>query len=341
MAVAALSCSKTEVALEGAQSEITVSPVASSITKTAITDGFYPQTNHIALFAFHAPGVPAATSGLDYSKFTETYLYNTEYYYTGEDNSTRIWAGLKSSYYWPITGSLVFAGYSLPQPEDGNTASTPIGTVTYDLSSDKLKIVDYVQSHETENTFDLLYFGRTAGSYNNRRNGEPIQLDFKHALSWIQIQAAGEDGTQVSGRVWSITDVTLKSVDTKGTMTYLGTSAADNKVTWSDRGTPQDISVFSGNKTLSDSYEPIENEEDGLLVIPQGAKKLSVTVAYKTPAGSPITEVVDIDLGDYTDTDWQAGYRYTYKLSFDPKQILVSPSVESWPDPSVTAPLPL
>ena len=334
---AAVACSKTDVVYDDAQTgEITVSPVAGNITKAAITNSVYPEANHIALFAYHAPGVKAGAV-TDYSGFVEEYLSNTEYYFTGtSESSTRIWSGLNSSYYWPITGSLVFAGYSLPAPAEGQTASASIGTVSYDLATDKLEIKGYTQSANTAETFDLLYFGRTSTSYNNRRDGESIALTFDHALSWITIQVKGGAGALVSDRVWSVTDVTLKGVQTKGDFTYLGTAAAPaSKVSWDlTNATVADMKVY-GNEPqgLTGAFADIETNPAGLVVIPQGAKTLEVKISYKSPAGDDIAETVEIDLAKYTTGGWEAGTRYIYQLTFDPQQILVTPQVSAWPNP--------
>lgn len=328
---AVVACSKTDVVYDDAQTgEITVSPVASNITKAAISDGVYPEANHISLFAYHNPR-HKAEAVTNYLGFSEVYLYNTEYYYTGTPESTKIWSGLRSSYYWPITGSLVFAGYSLPAPATPGTASAPIGTPSYDLQTDELKIINYTQSSNTASTFDLLYFGRTASSFNNRRDGNSIPLEFDHALSWIVIQVKGGAGTPG----WAVTDVTLKGVQTTGNFTYLGTAVAPTpKVTWDLTSAKSDMTVYGpASQALTDAFVTIETTPDGLVVIPQTAKKLEVKISYKSPANDDITETVEIDLAEYTTTGWKAGKKYTYQLSFAPQQILVTPQVSTWPNP--------
>lgn len=341
-ALAVVACSKTETDYVSSQKdEIVVVPAASNITKAAITDGVYPEENHISLFAFHAPGVPSGTV-TDYSKFVETYLYDTEYFYTGTDQSTKIWGGLKSSYYWPITGSLVFAGYSLQAPTTaGERAESPkTGTsVAYTLADDKLEIKGYTQSVDPKSTFDFLYFGRTASSYNNRRTGDPIALEFKHALSWITIKVKGGKGALIEGRKWAVTDVKLAGVQTTGDFTYTGT-AAETKVEWK---TPQTASstefvIFDGKQELTSTMDVVETETNGTLVIPQPATTLWVTIEYLSPANDIITEDIEINLADYTTAGWEAGKRYTYELSFDPTEITVAPIVETWPDPVVASP---
>ena len=328
---AVVACSKTDVVYDDAQTgEIIVSPVAGNITKAAISNGVYPEANHISLFAYHNPR-HKAEAVTNYSGFTEEYLYNTEYHYTGTPGSTKIWSGLQSSYYWPITGSLVFAGYSLPAPATAGQPSASIGNVTYTLGTDKLEIEGYTQSASTSNTFDLLYFGRTPSSYNNRREGDPIALTFNHALSWIVIQVKGGAGTPG----WAVTDVTLKGVQTIGDFTYLGTAASPTpKVTWDLTDAKADMKVYgTASKPLTNEFVTIETNPNGLVVIPQAAKKLEVKISYKSPANDDITETIEIDLADYTTDGWKAGKKYTYQLSFDPKQILVTPQVSNWPNP--------
>ena len=341
-ALAVVSCSKTETSFDNnVDSELVVVPVSSNITKAAIIDGVYPEENHISLFAFHAPEVASGTVA-DYSKFVETYLYDTEYYYTGTEQSTKIWSGLESSYYWPITGSLVFSGYSLQAPATtGERPKSPkIGTnVAYTLADDKLEIEGYTQSLDPESTFDFLYFGRTASSYNNRRTGEPIALEFKHALSWITIEVMGGEGALIEDHVWSVTNVKLAGVQNTGDFTYTGT-ATDTKVEWDTPTTASDAEfvVFAGTKPLTDEMTAIENVTNATLVIPQPATMLYVTIQYLSPANDTITEVIEIDLSEYTTAGWEAGKRYTYKLTFAPSEIIVAPIVETWPDPIVSTP---
>ena len=336
-ALAVVACSKTETNFDtNVDGELVVMPVASNITKAAITNGVYPEEKHLSLFAFHAPEVTSGTV-TDYSKFSETYLDDTEYFCTGISESTKIWAGLKSSYYWPITGSLVFAGYSLQAPTaTGERPESPkIGTsVAYTLADDKLEIKGYTQSLDPNSTFDFLYFGRTPKSYNNRRTGDPIALEFKHALSWITIEVMGGEGTLIDGHVWSVTNVKLAGVQNTGDFTYTGT-ATDTKVNWETptAATTNEFVIYDGSKPLTGTMTAIETVTNGTLVIPQAATKLWVTIEYLSPANDRITEKIEINLAEYTTDGWEAGKRYTYKLTFSPEEITVAPTVAAWPDP--------
>lgn len=331
MAAAAVivSCAKSEVAYDNSSlGEVSISPVAGNITKAAITDAVFPQDNHIGLFAFHSKTTEAGTVS-DYSAFSTNYLLDAEFAYR---NNT-VWAGLQP-YYWPINGSMVFAGYSLPAPAAGSQSSAKNGTVSYALAEDCLKILNYTQSHETTKTYDLLYFGRTSSSFDKKTASVPVV--FSHALSWIEIQVKGGTGALVSGREWAITDITLASVDTKGTFTFTGTAATDAaKAVWSDQNTANDMVIYQDKTVLTSAYQKIETTDGGTLVIPQGAKILNVTIAYKSPAGADIVEDVPIDLSKFTQ-NWEAGKKYIYKLTFDPAEILVAPEVQNWPSPVTT-----
>lgn len=318
------------------QSEIAIMPASSGITKAAITDGVFPKTNHIGLYAFYTNTVEADQNGkdvADYAAFNKNFFNNVEFYCP--DQTKNIWAGLTPQY-WPATGSMVFSGYSLDRPTgNNNTASTPNGTPGYTLSTDCFTLTDYVQSNETDKTYDLLYFGRTTKSYGKKSVNVPVV--FHHALAWIKLEVRGTEGALVSGREWAITNVEFRDVYTKGDFTYTGTSQ-QNKASWNGWESEQNVIVFNEDKTinpvrnrqtLTDRFQEIENVKDGTLVIPQYAKKLYVTIEYKSPANDVITEVVEIDIPAQTPT-WEAGKKYTYQLTFSPQEILVAPSVGTW-----------
>ena len=335
LAVAAVACTKTEVAYDNTQiGEIAFMPISGNITKAAVTDGIFTKTNHIGLFAYYTPDVPAGADGAtvsDYTKFTKTFFNDTEFYCP--DNTKSIWAGLTPQY-WPVTGSMVFAGYSLePAGKANNVSFDRNGTAGYTLATDCLTISNYVQSNITNSTYDLLYFGRTDKSYG--KNTISVPVVFNHALAWIEIQVKGDTGSLVDGRKWTITNVEFRKVNTKGTFTYTGTAGI---AVWSAQAEPKNVVVFNMDKAvipgrlpkvLTDSFETIENVTNGTLVIPQTAQKLYVTVEYQSPANDHIVEVVEVDIPTSTPA-WEAGKKYTYQLTFSPQEILVAPSVGSW-----------
>lgn len=343
-ALAVVACSKSEVAYDGNGGELVFSPVSYLSTKGAITSSVYPEENHIALFAYHNPGQVATDNVTDYSVFAANqYLNDTEFWYNTESSTdkegTKAWSGLNSIYYWPITGSLVFAGYSLPAPATEGGASARSGTASYNLEEDMLKITGYEQSADIAKTFDLLYFGRDGKSYNNRRSGTAVPVTFNHALAWITFNVKGGAGAIVSGHEWKIVSFTLKGVNTKGDFTFNGTPTGDEKsMNWSLANDVADMVVFNetAGQQLTGNNARIENKingsyVDGVVVIPQAPKQLSVTLTYKSPANDDITETFDIDLSLEDKAIWEAGKHYVYNLEFSPAEIKVAPEVTVWP----------
>ena len=329
-----LGCTKTDVTYDDAPAgEISLSPVAGTITKAAITDGKYPTDNHIALYAYYTPSVKAGVVS-DYSAFTKKYFNLNEFHFKKTLSEQNLWGGLDATYYWPTTGSLVFAGHSLPAPSTAGAKSESIGTTTYHLATDCLKIEGYVQSHDTGSTYDLLYFGRTASSYD--RTSVSVPIAFSHALSWIEVQANG--GTGALAHKWAITKVEIAGLQTKGDFIYTGTAAAGtDKANWENLAESHNRVIYDDAQgtILQSNFMTLEKAKDGALVIPQTPKVMNVTIEYKSPAGDGIKEVVEIDLSKHTQK-WEAGKKYTYQLTFDPSEILVAPSVDTWPTSTAT-----
>lgn len=336
-AAAVIGCAKTEVNYDMAQqSEIALTPVSGIMTKAAVTDGVFSKNDHIGLFAYYTPDVEAETV-TDYTRFTTKFFNDTKFHC---EAGASTWDGLETDYYWPATGSLVFAGYSVYVANDP-AALAKNGTASYDLVTDQLNINGFVQSYDTRSTYDLLYFGRTVESYSKNATSVPVQ--FHHALSWIEIQVKGSTGSLMGGnRTWRVTNLEFRGVECKGDFRYRGTTetgpgTADfSTVMWRTFGPTKNIIVYSGDQPLTNSYKVIENVDAGTLVIPQAADKLYATIEYASPAGDPIKEVVEIDITAQTPT-WEPGKKYTYQLTFSPQEILVAPSVDTWPGAVETA----
>ena len=351
---AAVACTKTNVDFEQ-PAEIGFAPVASMSSKAALNTATYPTDQPIGIWSNYAGDVNPATVS-DYTKFSTKYLDNVKFInrttvVEDKETATANWGGA-TPYYWPTNGSLVFAGYSIPK--DGNTITTAedgdaadAQTVSYDFTSDEMVFKNYEQSLNTANTFDLLWFGRTADSYNYRNASTAVPVKFNHALSWITIQVKGEGTAIAGGNAWAVESVKLLSVVKKGTATLTGTTASWALSTAvADKG---DMAVFTipdtGSDTSSDIKQAqkltadaavIEDVTGGTVVLPQTPVKLEVSYSYKTPAGSPITEKKEVELTlDAKNSDnnvWKPGYHYTYTLTFKSNEILVAPSVETWID---------
>lgn len=326
---AAVACTKTNVDFEQ-PAEIGFAPVASMSSKAALNSATYPTNQPIGIWSNYDGTIDAtagdATKFPDYTNnFKVAYLADAQFIYKNDVNA---WGG-KTAYYWPTNGSLVFAGYSKP-------ATGEVGTSrSYDFKENKMTFTGYTQSESTANTFDLLWFGRTADSYNYRNASTAVSVQFKHALSWITINVVGDATSTISTNPWKITSVELKQVNTVGDAEL--TDGTTPTISWKNLGTPKDMAIYSGSKELTTTAATIETNENGTVVIPQKPLDLTVKYTYKTPADADIEEVKTVSLkltADPKDPNnvWKGGVHYTYTLTFKSNEILVAPKVATWSD---------
>jgi hypothetical protein len=225
-------------------------------------------------------------------------------------------------------------------PTTAGTEAPAVGTSrSYSFSSDALKINGYTQSTNPATTFDLLWFGRTATSFNLRNQAAAVPVMFSHALSWITINVIGEGVVLDPNNTWKVTSVVINKVAKTGDVTCIGAGA--NAAEWSNLTAQENsITVWTGSQPLEATAKPIENTQRGTLVIPQTPQTLTVKNTYKTPAGVEIEEETTVPLSltgakdasnnTITYPDWQSGTHYTYTLKFTQTEILISPTVDGW-----------
>ena len=358
-AVAALfSCSKSDITYEQVDLEIGFAPVAKNITKAAlgVKNNVYPTAQNIGVWSNYDGNIPHGTT-VDYANtFKTAYISDQQFTYHSDANPVS-WAGV-TPYFWPTNGSLVFAGYSMTKPTEAGKAAPAVGTSrSYNFESDEMIIEGYTQSLNPATSFDLLWFGRTATSYNLRNQAAAVPVVFQHALSWITINVVGSGLCTDTSNPWKVTSVVLNNIKDKGNVKMIGEGT--NCATWTDvTDSDSDFSnntltVFTGSQTLYDNAKPIETTENGTLVIPQTLTKvndtdviptLTVKYKYKTPAGVEIEETSTVSLSlsgakdksgnaiASTHTSWQSGYHYIYTLTFNANEILIAPEVVGWED---------
>ena len=339
LAIAAIAaCTKSEVQYE-TPGEIGFAPAVKNITKAAITDGVYPE-QPLRVYANY--GTVEANTPVDAtaSNFTTGFLANA-LFVKKTVGSVIAWGGEGNGYTWPNNGSLIFAGYSVPNENE-------IGTASYDFKNDKLTITGYTQSTSTDSTFDLGWFGRTSTSYNYRNNStNTVPVTLSHALSWIEIQVKGEGTTITEGNPWTITSIVMNNVANTGNVTCVGSGA--NKASWTNLGTANNsITIYSGTGLpLSGTAAVCEDNTAGTLVIPQTPSEitpdddtdtevatLTIKYTYKTSTGAQMpdqttTVALVVKEGEQI-VGWKSGYKYIYTLTFKANEILIAPSYGAW-----------
>ncbi len=331
LGVAALAaCTKTSVSYEQ-PGEIALAPVTrANMTKAAITGTTFPTTNDMGVYAFYNAGKLVGTPKEEFLTGSAAYLNNVKFVNrTGTGN----WGG-ETSYYWPKTGSLVFAAYS---PSAANLA--------YSAGEDKFSKADYVQSTELANTVDLLWSPMTAKSHDKTTTAVPMV--FYHAMSWVTVQAVAAN-SESEGK-FKVKSVKLNGIVNKGSF-----ETAVDDIDWTLSSAAVDV------KTLTvfnnDAYkeipkmtpaEVLENVAKGTVVIPQSlgdAVTLTVVFSQVMPTGDwSADQTLTFKLNKCTVGDpavalnkWDNGKHYIYTLNFNIKgaagenEILIKPTLTDW-----------
>lgn len=319
-AFALVACTKTSVSYEQT-GEIGFAPVVrKNSTKAAVQGATFPEQN-IMVFGYYDNSMPVG-SPYDSVKFGVEYLPGVEFAKNGD-----IWAGANNKhYYWPKTGSMLFAGYS---PVD-------FAGVTFSLAGNKFSVDTLVQPEFSATNKDLLYAG-----YGTSVLSGPVAMAFSHALSWVTVKAKAAAANQIK-----ITNIKFVKLAEKGSSTGLPE--------WTTTGT-KDITVFNPEAACKvpavDTL--VESNPNCGLVFPQTlADATAIEVSYQMNNGAnqwfaqaPFVQKLNLlKSGDNTIIDkWEAGKHYTYIINFSrieggsdsSNEITIAPTVNNWE--SVTA----
>ena len=310
MAVGALvACTKSEVKFDDA-SEIAFAPVASTATKAAnkgaIDGAVYPAKETFRVWGYWQ----RLDAGTDHSAFVDATSYIDNKVFSVGDNG--LWKGKNQSYYWPKTGSMVFACLS--------PADAPVTELRHSVTEDNFSFY-YPGTDDTGKTVDIMWTDCTQ-SVDENNGGNGVYVKFNHALTWITFKVKGDAVTKGEGFV--INSLVIDKV-------YTGGRFNSNTKTWGDYVTDLPIKVFEGNSALKEEeYGVLENNKAGTLIVPQYFEFDSnyyATLNFTNNLGdTPIQETVKLDLG----SGWEIGKHYTYYVYMTAKEIQIVPEVTEW-----------
>jgi len=333
---AGVSCTKT-VVYDGV-SEIGFRPVAETPrTRTVygpMAGAGYDAAESFNVFAYHSNG----ESGQSWSEFkggtggVVVYIYDGTF---AKQASGNYWGGSPTAYWWPKTGSLMFAGYSPVLSDTGTEGAPGYGNVSYDINGSDgpaLSIQDFVQGNYSYTAgeykmVDLMWFGvDDDGTLSVNNSGNPstaVPVKFHHALSWLTFKFMLAEGCSDS---FYIISATLDGILCKGSFTGKKDGAfwtADG-----ERTSYNLVPVQTGALT----EDGIETGD--LLVIPydftvDGSYILTVKFKQGEPAdGLEQTISYALNLNDVK--TWEAGKHYTYTVTMSSAEILLDPAVTEW-----------
>lgn len=317
---AIVACTKSEVTYEG-ESEIAFAPVASVATKAnvmhAIDGTTYPIEETFKVFAYWKNDKVAGTDHSEFGGATE-YIQGKEF---AKASDGTLWRGAAKPYYWPKTGSMVFACLS-------PNVDPQVTNITHDVVNDRFSF-SYVSPNgggkvDPSKTVDVMWTN-TTDSYSEETGKSGVPVTFKHALTWITFMVQGDAVT--SGGNFVIKSLTMNDVNIMGKFT-------SDDMKWNNISTPNIVPVFKGERNLTTEPAVIENVDRGSLIIPQvkpdsDLSNYTATINFTNKLGDVnIDEVVNISLG----RGWEIGKHYIYTIKFTASEILIEPKMEDWID---------
>lgn len=249
--------------------------------------------------------------------------------------NSEAWRNRTTVDYWPLTGSLVFMGYS-PYANVSSKASIAVtdNKATLTVANfqtttgswvDDLMWSDAVEA--TSNTTNYDADGTDATTY----NGVPVV--FHHALSQIAIYAKTDKDYAAQDYTFTITALSV-TVDDNATLTVADDLTNAPTVTWTEPATDATRTVLNAaSPALTTSFV---KQGDSFLVIPQTltAAQDIITVTYQVEHNhvvSTATKTINLTAGDSVAlTAFAKNTKYNLNLVFSIDEIKYSPDVVDW-----------
>ena len=325
--VALASCTKNEIDTPK-QNQINFSTVSGKATKTPLSGTIYKTTDPtFGVFCY------ALTDGKNWAANSadgQAYMDKIEISYNDTD---KIWEPA-SVYYWPLSGSLTFTGFS-PYSEASKVAYAP--------ATKALTVTNYVAAATTAAQTDLMWANTQKDLTDNQNvytsesatsTLKGVNMIFHHALSQVIFKvkkAAGLDDYTVT-----VNSITFNAMST-GTLTVTNDTpvwgAATVKADYNSEGTdvvaPKNSADFAvvGNanmmvpQTLTAENPLVENDQK--FVITYSLKKGTVDLGQKA---------VTVALKTTDVTAWEQNKKYNYNIVIDLNKIYFNPSMVDWVD---------
>lgn len=336
--VALAACTKNNVD-ESALREISYNAVAGkNATKAIINTAYYAPTDP----AFGIWGLYQATDwstnhsnnvwiGASASAATQI-TYGLD---AASTANSEAWRNRSSVDYWPLTGSIVFMGYS-PYANVSSKAAISVTdnkatlTVTNFQTTtgswvDDLMWSDAVEKSANDTNYDA--DGNNTPTY----NGVPVV--FHHALSQITVYAKTDKDYTAEDYTFTITALSV-TVDDNATLTVADDLTNAPTVTWTEPATDATRTVLSAaSPALTTSYV---QQGDSFLVIPQTltAAQDIITITYQVVHNgvtSSATKTINLTAGDSVAlTAFANNTKYNLNLIFSMDEIKYSPDIVDW-----------
>ena len=333
MVAAVASCSKMERVPDKTMHEIVLSAFGGTMTKSnALSTDV-----QFGVYAFYS----ACDGGTDWNDpnawgaltSSSTYIDNGAF-----AHRNGFWGGDPTPYYWPVDGSLMFAGYAPMMTVDSD--ENPTGPVrSVELVANQLDMNPYLHINFTQNTnpaqmVDFLWFDvkDVAGGKTISKTDQSISIEFKHALAQVSFEfldAANhfqlksiklKDCINTSEFYSGATPGWLPAIDAVADYVFLNVAEDAEKPQFNGWETPDDEMLYIIPQYLDGIFPSVNGTLDN---------GLDVVLEFTLTDGFG-SEVVQIPLKNYTER-WEMGKHYHYTVS-----VMADPIEFTTPDFTIT-----
>ncbi len=328
-------CAKLDNVPEDRQHEIKIDKLRTKAGSEA-----YPTGGIFGVYAYHVDAPTGTNRVQEWNVASSTsYLENVAFKYNGSmATGWNFTTGSASPYYWPLSGSLVFAGYSPHIQASSSTISSVsfVDNLTSGRPENPHLIISFKQNANPDDMVELLYFTMMSTTVDN--SSGPVEMAFSKAVSKVTVSFKDPNG------YYNIRNVKLKGCIDKGNFYASVESPGWNP----DLGSLADYDILTVKTQLSS----VPVECSSLLPLPQFLDGYYPSLGKGTGKGVSIAfEVVDkTDDHFYTELEyklypyddgngnmmnsglpsrWQPGKHYSYVFTIESDPI-------EFDNPSVT-----
>ena len=322
LAVFALASCSNNTLDPQSQKKINFSTVAGMGTRTPLSGTTYKTTD--PTFGVFCYALVSGKNWTSNSNEGQAYMNKVEISYNSTD---QIWEPA-STYYWPLSGSLTFTGFS-PYSENAKVA--------YDPATKAMTVTNYVAADATASQTDLMWATTqkdltdnqstyTSESATSTLTG--VNMVFHHALSQVLFKvkkAAGLDDYTVT-----VNSITFNAFST-GTLTVTDDSPVWGAATVDDEYDSEGSDVVAPNN--ASAFADFGNAN---MMVPQAlvaaTQQFDITYSLEKSGVNLGQKTVTVDLHTTDVTAWEQNKKYTYQITIDLNKIYFNPYMVDWVD---------
>lgn len=303
-----LSCTKMERVQKG--QEIVLSPLGSTMTKTSSSS---PLSEDLVfgVYAYYS-NCPGETAWDAQTAWPVASVYMSDAAFAHTDG---YWSGTPDPYYWPLSGSLMFAGYC-PHKDHSDGTITEVSLTQNVTDMNPYQHIKFTQKTDPAQMVDLLWFDAkdVAGGETISKTDLSIPIEFNHALSQVSFEFVDNQ------LVFQLDSVKLK--DCINTSDFY----SGNTPGWlPDINAVEDYVLLKVPSATTKPHFNGWDTDEMLYIIPQYLDGIFPSVNGTLDNGLDVvleialtdgfgSQIVEIPLKDYTPR-WEMGKHYHYTIS--------------------------